>query len=89
MSEQIRYYEELEEMFATPGWRNLVKEASDQLTEWKELMPQLRSWDQVNELRGQMLQLARLLNLEEVTAMMKRQAEEELVDVTDTADADL
>jgi len=89
VSEQIRYYEELEEMFATPGWRNLVKEASDQLTEWKELMPQLRSWDQVNELRGQMLQLARLLNLEEVTAMMKRQAEEELIDVTDTADADL
>ena len=89
MSEQIRYYEELEEMFATPGWRNLIKEAADQLTEWKELMPQLRSWDQVNELRGQMLQLARLINLEDVTGMMKRQAEEELVDVTGTADADL
>lgn len=89
MSEQIRYYEELEEMFATPGWRNLVKEATDQLNEWKELMPQLRSWDQVNELRGQMLQLARLINLEEVTALMKKQAWDEMEDVTDSVDADL
>lgn len=85
----LQYYEELEEMFATQGWRNLVKEANEQLTEWKELMPQLRSWDQVNELRGQMLQLARLINLEEVTAFMKQQAEEELLDVTGTADAGL
>lgn len=82
--DMTRYYDELDEMFATPGWKNLVGEAKAQLAEWKEIMPTLRSWDQVNELRGQMLQLARIINLEEVTDMMRQNAAE-----TVAADADL
>jgi hypothetical protein len=78
-----RYYDELDEMFGTRGWKNLVAEAKSQLAEWKEIMPTLRSWDQVNELRGQMLQLARIINLEEVTDLMRQQAADE------AADADL
>lgn len=76
MDDTEKYFEDLEEMFATQGWRNLVEEARSQLYQYQSDALEQTTWDKVCELRGQVMQLARLINLEEVTAFMKAQHEE-------------
>jgi hypothetical protein len=71
-----KYFDELEEMFATQGWRNLVEEAKAQIYQFQSDALEQTSWDRVCELRGQVMQLARLVNLEEVTAFMRAQSAE-------------
>jgi hypothetical protein len=70
-------FNDLEEVFAMRGWRKLIEEAKSQLYQYQADALEVPSWDKVNELRGQCLQLSRLINLEEVTALMKAQVLEE------------
>lgn len=73
LDETLRYFEELEEVFATKGWKHLVAEARQQHDEFvRQAALDAKEWGEVCELRGQAMQLARLVNLEEVTAMMKQ-----------------
>lgn len=83
--EGIRYFEQLDEMFATQGWRNLVEEAKAQIYQYQADALEVANWDRLNEIRGEVLQLARLTNLEEVTAAMKQQFLEDIAD-EDSAD---
>ena len=87
MSDPLEYIDALEEMFATQGWRNLIEEAKAQAYQYQADALECKSWEQVCELRGQVLQLSRLVNLEQVTSMMKAQYLAERED--EALDADL
>lgn len=80
VKDPLKYIEELEEMFATPGWRNLIDEAREQLNQYKDEALTLPTWERVCETRGQALQLARLLNLPDMIAMMRSNLEAEDAD---------
>lgn len=82
----IQYIEELEEMFATQGWKNLTEEAHAQLAEYKDMALTLPTWERVCELRGQALQLARIINLPEMTAMLRQNVEAQEAEDEDDAD---
>lgn len=74
IDETIEYFEELQEMFATKGWKNLTAEARSQLYQYQNDILEVDSWDKVCEIRGEVRQLSRLLNLEEMIALLKEQA---------------
>lgn len=85
--EALEYFEKLQEVFATEGWKLLIDEAKAQLYQYQADVMQAESWDQVCELRGQVTQLSRLINLEEVTDLLKAQAEQQvLVEASEYAD---
>lgn len=86
--EALEYFEKLEETFATPGWKQLIDEARSQLYQYQADVLEVDSWDRVCELRGQVIQLSRLINLEEVTVLMRQQAEDSLLEEA-SEDADL
>jgi hypothetical protein len=67
----LKYIEQLEEMFATDGWRNLVDEAKSQIYQYQCDCFQSRTWEEFVELRGRVAQLSSVVNLEEVTKLMK------------------
>ena len=74
IEETLRYFEELEEMFSTKGWKNLVSEARSQLYQYQGDILEVDSWDKVCEIRGEVKQLSRLLNLEDMISLLKAQA---------------
>ena len=78
--EQEEYYDSMEELFSTKGWKILVEDARAQIYQYQADALEAPSWDVVNVLRGKGLQLAELTNLEEVTVMQRRLLEEESED---------
>lgn len=86
--EALEYFEKLEETFSIPGWKQLIDEARSQLYQYQADVLEVDSWDKVCELRGQVTQLSRLINLEEVTGLMRQQAEDRLLEEA-SDDADL
>lgn len=75
--EQVEYYNAMEELFSSKGWRILVEDANSQIYQYQADALEAKDWDGVNVLRGKALQLAELVNLEEVTSLQKRILEEE------------
>ena len=71
----IDYYNDLEELFGTSGWRHLLEEARKQIYQFQAEALEAKSFEQVCYLRGQAEQLARLINLPETTANMRAQHE--------------
>jgi hypothetical protein len=86
--EALEYFEKLEETFSTQGWKLLIEEARAQLYQYQADVLEVDSWEKVCELRGQVQQLSRLINLEEVTGLMRQQAEDRLLEEA-SEDADL
>ena len=86
VDEGIRYFEQLEEMFATQGWRNLVEEAKGQVYQYQADALEAPNWERLCEIRGEVLQLSRIANLEEVTALLKAQYIADARDADDNAD---
>jgi hypothetical protein len=78
--EQTEYFDALEEMFATQGWKTFVEEATAMIYQCQADALEQPSWDHVNVLRGKALQLAEIKNLEEVTLMQRALLEEDLED---------
>jgi hypothetical protein len=78
--EQEEYYEALDEMFATKGWRTFIEEATALIYQWQADALEQPSWDHVNVLRGKALQLAELVNFEETSQMQRALLEEEFED---------
>jgi hypothetical protein len=76
--DQIDYYDALDEMFATQGWKLLIEEATAQIYQCQADALEQPSWDNVNVLRGKAMQLAELKNLEEVTRMQRTLLEEDI-----------
>jgi hypothetical protein len=86
--EALEYFEKLDETFGTEGWKLLIDEAKSQLYQYQADVIEADSWDKVCELRGQVTQLSRLVNLEEVTGLLKQQAENAVLEEA-ADDADL
>jgi hypothetical protein len=67
----------MDDLFAHPGWRILLEDANAQIYQYQADALEQPNWDAVNVLRGKALQLAELINLEDVTLMQKRILEQE------------
>lgn len=78
--EDEKYYDDLEEMFSTQGWRNLVDEARKQIYEFQARALEANNFETVTYLRGQAEQLARMINLEGITATLRENAEADAED---------
>jgi hypothetical protein len=64
----LRQYDEL---FQTQGWKNLLREAEDELDLLKEqLFHNAKTMEEVCALRGQAFQLNKLITLEDVLIAM-------------------
>jgi len=72
---RVKYYEDLSEMFATKGWRDLVEEMKKEVYEKQADALDATDWGQVCELRGSARTLAILVNLQEMTAMQRANEE--------------
>ena len=72
-----KYYEDLFEMLATPGWKLLVEEAEKQIETYKDEL--VTEFDKtVNDFRrGQITQLTQIVNFEHITNEVYKQALEE------------
>lgn len=75
--EQERYYQDMEEMFSTKGWKTLIEDAKAQIYQYQADVLEAPNWDVVNVMRGKALQLAELANLEETTLLQKGILEQE------------
>lgn len=75
--EQEQYYDKLEDMFSTEGWKLLMEESRALIYQYQASSLEQKSWDAVNILKGKATQLAELINFEEVSAMQKAQLAEE------------
>lgn len=76
-NDQRQYFDDLESMFGTAGWRIVMDEARKQIYQFQADALEAKSYEQVCYLRGQAEQLARLLNLQDVTTTLRAQHETE------------
>ena len=74
--DEQEYYNALEETFGTPGWKILVEEAKAQIYQMQADGLEVKTWEQVCELRGRAAALANIVNLETITSYSKAQAED-------------
>jgi len=75
--EQIDYYDAMEEMFATAGYKLLIEDAKAQVYQYQADALEQPSWDHVNVMRGKALTLAELVNFEDTTLMQRALLEED------------
>jgi hypothetical protein len=75
--EQKEYYDALDEMFDTKGWRLFVEEATALIYQAQADALEQPSWDLVNVLRGKAQTLAEIVNFEETSTMQRAFLEEE------------
>ena len=69
--EQEEYYNSMTDLFSMKGWKTLIEDANAQIYQYQADALEAPTWEGVNVLRGKALQLAELVNLEEVTLMQK------------------
>lgn len=75
--EDIRYFEDLDSMFGTAGWRHLVEEARKQIYQFQAEALEAKNFETVAYLRGQAEQLVRLINLQDTTTTLRANSEED------------
>ena len=80
---QKDYYEAMDGMFSTPGYKLMIEDATAQIYQNQADALEAPNWDSVNILRGKSQALAELVNLEDTTDIQKASLEE------DDDDADL
>jgi hypothetical protein len=82
--ETAKFFDELEDLFAQPGWKSLLEEAKRTVYHLQAESLEAASWEQVLVNRGRAQQLAEFLNMEETAALQKaellRQSAEEYDD---------
>lgn len=81
--EQTEYYNDLEELFATSGWKKVIEDAQAQIYQFQADALEQPNWDAVNVLRGRALQLNELTLLEDISMMQKAELESEDEDNAD------
>jgi hypothetical protein len=86
--QQLQYIETLENTFATPGWKLLVQEAKNQIYQYQLSVFDAKNWDEVNLLKGNVEQLSRFVNLEEMIALMRKGVEDQYLTIA-SQDAEL
>ncbi len=75
--EQEEYYDALDEMFGTRGWRLLVEEATALIYQTQADALEQPTWDAVNVLRGKAAQLAEIVNFESTSRLQRASLEED------------
>lgn len=75
--EQKDYYDDLDELFSTKGWKRLVEDANAQIYQNQADALEQPNWDAVNVLRGRSLQLNELTLLEDISIMQRAALEVE------------
>lgn len=73
--DDIRYFDDLDDMFGSRGWKHLTDEARKQIYQFQADALEAKSYEVVCYLRGQAEQLARLINLPDATANLRSQHE--------------
>ncbi|MEK0324694.1 MAG: hypothetical protein QQN63_03225 [Nitrosopumilus sp.] len=73
---QEDYYDAMEGMFATPGYKIMIEDATAQIYQNQADALEVQTWDLVNILRGKSQALAELVNLENTTSLQKDSLEE-------------
>jgi hypothetical protein len=79
--EQEEYYDALEDVFALPGWKLIIEEATKEIYNIQANMLEVSSWERVCELRGEAARLAEFTRLEEVSRLQKAMLEQDDADV--------
>ena len=75
--EQEEYYDALDEMFGTKGWKIMIEEATALIYQAQADALEQPNWDAVNVLRGKAMQLAEIVNFEETSRLQRQFLEEE------------
>ena len=74
--EDIKYFDDMDAMFGTVGWRRLVEEAKAQIYQYQAQALEAPNFETVCFLRGQAEQLNRLISLPDTLATVRKAAEE-------------
>lgn len=74
--EQAEYYDALDDMFSTKGWKLVIEEAKAQIYQNQADSLEVPNWEQVCVLRGKSLSLNELVNLELVSHAQRDSLEE-------------
>lgn len=82
--EQKDYYDDLEDTFATAGWKRLMTDCEAQIYQNQADALEQPNWDAVNILRGRSQQLNEFTLLEGISTMQRAALE-----VEDEDDADV
>lgn len=69
--DQTNYYERLNEMFGTEGWKELVEHAKAEIYQLQADSLDAKNWDIVCYLKGKAEQLAYFVSLEEISDMQR------------------
>jgi hypothetical protein len=75
--EQLREFDDFEEMVATPGFKRMVEQARKTIYQYQADALEAPSWERVCILRGKAEALAELVNFEDSLALHKRTLLEE------------
>lgn len=73
--EQREYYDELDAVFALPGWKRIIEDAKAQIYQNQADALECSSWDILNVLRGKSLNLNELIVLEEISVTQRAMLE--------------
>jgi hypothetical protein len=79
--EDTKYFDDLENMFGTLGWRTLIEEAKAEIYQLQADMLEVKSWDEVLVKRGRALALQDLVDKQEVVAQARKTLEEADADI--------
>ena len=86
-AERVKYYDDMSEMFATTGWKDLIDEMTKEVYEKQADALQVGTWEEVCEMRGHAKAYAILINLKEMTAMQKANEEADALQEGSTLNA--
>lgn len=73
--DQQQFFDDMEELFATRGWKRLIEEANSTIYHLQAEALEAKTWEQVILMRGKAEQLAELTNMEDTVAISKSQLE--------------
>lgn len=70
---QTKYWDDLDNMFGTDGWRQLILEIKSEIYQLQADALEANSWDEVNYLKGKASALAYVSNLQDVVKVQRAQ----------------
>lgn len=73
-NDESKYYSDMEDLFATPGWKTVIEEIKQEIYELQAQALEAATWEAVCEYRGKAEALAYFVNLADVIDMQKSNA---------------
>lgn len=72
--DESKFWDDLDEMFMTDGWRGLVEELRAEVYQTQADALEANTWERVNQLKGRAQAYAYLANLQDIVKMQRQQA---------------